>query len=64
MAVANRTRNMLESLVKEGSFKWSLSKRSSLVEELEEFERSPSAGVNWIPELSPVANVVVRRCSK
>ncbi|GMQ11292.1 hypothetical protein CsSME_00053975 [Camellia sinensis var. sinensis] len=25
---------------------------------------SPSAGTNWIPELSPVANIVVRRCSK
>ncbi|XP_021291948.1 uncharacterized protein LOC110422396 isoform X1 [Herrania umbratica] len=64
MAVASKTRNMLEALVKEGSFKWLLSKRSSFVEEFEELERSPSAGRNWIPELSPVANIVVRRCSK
>ncbi|XVF09585.1 hypothetical protein REPUB_Repub07fG0106900 [Reevesia pubescens] len=27
-------------------------------------ERSPSAGRNWIPELSPVANIIVRRCAK
>ncbi|WRX17595.1 hypothetical protein QQP08_010082 [Theobroma cacao] len=64
MAVASKTRNMLEALVKEGSFKWLLSKRSSFGEEFEELERSPSAGRNWIPELSPVANIVVRRCSK
>ncbi|XWS50739.1 hypothetical protein CRYUN_Cryun12cG0113100 [Craigia yunnanensis] len=64
MALASKTRNMLEALVKEGSFKWLLSKRSSFVEEFEDFERSPSAGRNWIPELSPVANIVVRRCSK
>ncbi|OMO96994.1 hypothetical protein CCACVL1_04718, partial [Corchorus capsularis] len=64
MAVANKTMNLLESLVKEGSFKWLLSKRSTFAEEFEELERSPSAGRNWIPELSPVANIVVRRCSK
>ncbi|XP_022735896.1 uncharacterized protein LOC111289266 [Durio zibethinus] len=64
MAVASKTRNMLEALVKEGSFKWLLSKRSSFAEEFEELENSPSAGRNWIPELSPVANIVVRRCSK
>ncbi|MBA0857024.1 hypothetical protein Goshw_006364 [Gossypium schwendimanii] len=55
---------MLEALIREGSFKWLLSKRSSFAEEVEELQRSPSAGRNWIPELSPVANIVVRRCSK
>ncbi|XVF50575.1 hypothetical protein PTKIN_Ptkin04bG0112200 [Pterospermum kingtungense] len=64
MAVASKTRNMLEALVKEGSFKWLLSKRSSFAEEFEELDKSPSAGKNWIHELSPVANIVVRRCSK
>ncbi|XVF12306.1 hypothetical protein REPUB_Repub08aG0104700 [Reevesia pubescens] len=64
MSVASKTRNMLEALVKEGSFKWLLSKRSSFAEEFEELERSPSAERNWISELSPAANIVVRRCSK
>ncbi|XWS60954.1 hypothetical protein CRYUN_Cryun07bG0083500 [Craigia yunnanensis] len=64
MAVASRTRNMLEALVKEGSFKWLLSKRSSFAEEFEELDSSPSAARNWISELSPVANIIVRRCSK
>ncbi|KAL1318525.1 uncharacterized protein LOC107644290 isoform X1 [Arachis ipaensis] len=64
MAVASKTRNMLEGLVKEGSFKWLLGKKSYFDEELEELENSPSAGKNYIPELSPVANLVVRRCSK
>lgn len=64
MAVASKTRIMLEGLVREGSFNWLLSKRTSFHEEFEEMGRSPSADRNWIPELSPVANIVVRRCSK
>ncbi|KAA3455774.1 Heat-inducible transcription repressor HrcA [Gossypium australe] len=64
IVVTSKTRNMLEALIREGSFKWLLSKRSSFAEEVEELQRSPSAGRNWIPELSPVANIVVRRCSK
>ncbi|XP_039032489.1 uncharacterized protein LOC120167582 [Hibiscus syriacus] len=55
---------MLEALVREGSFKWLLSKRSSFAEEVEDLQNSPSAGRNWIPELSPVANIIVHRCSK
>ncbi|XP_019457987.1 PREDICTED: uncharacterized protein LOC109358291 isoform X1 [Lupinus angustifolius] len=55
---------MLEGLVKDGSLKWLLGKRSYFDEELEEMENSPSAGKNWISEISPVANLVVRRCSK
>ncbi|KAH1086087.1 hypothetical protein GmHk_07G018859 [Glycine max] len=64
MAVASKTRNMLEGLVKEGSLKWLLGKKSYFGEEFEEMENSPSAGKNFIRELSPVANLVVRRCSK
>ncbi|KAL4633194.1 hypothetical protein ACB092_04G104600 [Castanea dentata] len=64
MAVASKTRIMLEGLVREGSFKWLLGRRSSFDEEFEEMGRSPSAQRNWIPELSPVANIVIRRCSK
>lgn len=64
IVVKIKTRNMLEALRREGSFKWLLSKRSSFAEEVEDLQRSPSAGRNWIPELSPVANIVVRRCSK
>uniref|UniRef100_A0A2P2LMW8 Uncharacterized protein n=1 Tax=Rhizophora mucronata TaxID=61149 RepID=A0A2P2LMW8_RHIMU len=55
---------MLEGLVKEGSFKWLLGKRSSFGEEFEEMENSPSTNRNWIPELSTLANIIVRRCSK
>ncbi|TYI14297.1 hypothetical protein ES332_A08G112000v1 [Gossypium tomentosum] len=64
MALASRTRRMLEALVREGSLNWLLSRRSSFSEEFEELESSPSAGNNWIPELSPAANIVVRRCSR
>uniref|UniRef100_A0A803P3U3 Uncharacterized protein n=1 Tax=Cannabis sativa TaxID=3483 RepID=A0A803P3U3_CANSA len=64
MALSSKTRNMLENLVREGSFKWLLGSRSSFNEEFEEMGRSPSARKNWISELSPIANIVVRRCSK
>lgn len=64
MAVVSKTRNMLEGLVREGSFKWLTKRRSSFDEEIEDMENSPSAGKNWLPELSITANVVVRRCSK
>ena len=36
MAVGSKTRNMLEGLVKEGSFKWLLGKKSYFYEEFEE----------------------------
>ena len=64
MAASSKTRNFIEGLVRDGSFKWLLTRRSSLREELENMESSPSAVNSWIPELSPVANIVVRRCSK
>ena len=64
MSLSSKTINMLENLVREGSFKWLLGNRSSFDEEFEEMGRSPSAQKNWISELSPIANIVVRRCSK
>ncbi|KAK4256551.1 hypothetical protein QN277_006259 [Acacia crassicarpa] len=64
MAVQGKTRNFLEGLVREGSFKWLLGKKTYFDEEFEEISDSPSAGRNWIMELSPVANIVVRTCSK
>lgn len=64
MAVASKTRNMLEGLVRDSSFNWLLGNRASFQEEFEEMGRSPSAQRNWISELSPIANIVVRRCSK
>ncbi|KAJ4957043.1 hypothetical protein NE237_013826 [Protea cynaroides] len=59
-----KTRNMLEDLVREGSFKWLLGNRSSFDEEFEEMGKSPSARKNGLPELSPMANVIVGRCSR
>ncbi|GAA0174629.1 hypothetical protein LIER_27978 [Lithospermum erythrorhizon] len=64
LTMVDKTRNMIENLVKDGSFKWLIKSRSAYQEELEEMARSPSVGKNWLPELSPVANVVVWRCSK
>ncbi|KAJ0229403.1 Heat-inducible transcription repressor [Hirschfeldia incana] len=62
--MSSKTRDVLEGLVKDTSLNWLLGKQTSLDDEIEEIENSPSAGSNWIPELSPVANVVIRRCSK
>ncbi|EOA38869.1 hypothetical protein CARUB_v10011234mg [Capsella rubella] len=62
--MSSRTMDVLEGLVKDSSLKWLLGKQSSFDEDIEEIENSPSAGANWLPELSPVANVVIRRCSK
>ncbi|KAG1330629.1 hypothetical protein COCNU_02G005970 [Cocos nucifera] len=64
MAMMSKTRNVLEGLVKDGAFKWALSRRSSFDEEFEEMGRSPSGKRKWIPELSPMANVIVGRCSR
>lgn len=64
MAMVSKTRNMIEGLVRDGSFKWLIKNRSPFDDEFEEMGRSPSAGRSWMPELSPVANAVVRRCSK
>lgn len=62
--MVTKTMNIIEGLVREGSFKWLLGSQSSFDEELDEMERSPSAPRNWIPQLSAVANVIVRRCSR
>ncbi|KAD6454119.1 hypothetical protein R6Q59_015913 [Mikania micrantha] len=64
MAAGGKTRNMIEGFVREGSFKWLLKNKNPFHEEFEEMKASPSAEKNWINELSPVANIVVRRCSK
>lgn len=64
MAVVSKTRSTLEGLVRDSSLKWLLGKRSPFDEDFEEIEKSPSAQRNWINELSPFANVIVRRCSK
>ncbi|KAJ9550392.1 hypothetical protein OSB04_014437 [Centaurea solstitialis] len=64
MAAVSKTRNMIEGFVRDGSFKWLLKTRSPFHEEFEEMKMSPSAERNWIDELSPLANIVVRRCSK
>lgn len=64
MAMVNKTRNMIEGLVREGSFKWLIGNRGSFDEEFQEIGRSQGSGKNWIPELSPIANIIVGRCSK
>ncbi|XP_057519257.1 uncharacterized protein LOC130799964 [Amaranthus tricolor] len=64
MAMLNKSRNILEDFMRDGSFKWLTGTRDSFKEEIEEFENSSSGGNNWISELSPVANVVTRRCSR
>ncbi|PKA63529.1 hypothetical protein AXF42_Ash005424 [Apostasia shenzhenica] len=63
MAMMDKTRNILEGFM-EGSFKWALSRRTTFDEEFEEMGRSPSGRRKWIPELSPMANVIVGRCSQ
>lgn len=60
----SKTKDMLEGFMREGSFKWATSRRTSFDEELEEMGRSPSGRRKSIPELSPIANVIVGRCSK
>ncbi|KAF6165713.1 hypothetical protein GIB67_012610 [Kingdonia uniflora] len=62
MAVVTRTRSILESLVREGSMKWLLGGRSMFDEDFEEMGKPPSARKNWLPLLSPIANLVIRRC--
>lgn len=65
MAMVSKTRNMLEGLVRDGSFKW-LSKRRSVFQdgqEIDELESSASASAG-LPQLSAIANLVIRRCSK
>ncbi|KAL8141839.1 hypothetical protein V2J09_014871 [Rumex salicifolius] len=66
MARLSKTRNILEDFVREGSFKWLVGNRSSFEEEVEDKgqQTSGSGDKSWIPELSSVANVVVRRCTR
>ena len=46
MALAGKSRNLLEGLVREGTFKWLVSKRNFFDEEFEEMRDSPSAGTS------------------
>ncbi|KAF8407806.1 hypothetical protein HHK36_006942 [Tetracentron sinense] len=62
--MVSKTINIIEGLVREGSFKWLLGNRSPFDDDFEEMGRSPSARKKWIPVLSPIANIVVRRCSR
>lgn len=62
--MVTKARSMFEGLVREGSFKWLLGNKSSFDEEFEEMSKSPSSRKRLIPELSPIANVVLRRCSR
>lgn len=62
--MVNKATSMFEGLVKQGSFKWLLGNKTSFDEEFEEMSKSPNSRRRIIPELSPVANVVLRRCSK
>ncbi|OVA04979.1 Protein of unknown function DUF639 [Macleaya cordata] len=62
--MVGKTKNILEGLVREGSFRWILGNKGSFDEDFEEMGKSPSSRRNWMPELSPQANLVVRRCSR
>ncbi|XP_059640639.1 uncharacterized protein LOC132282848 [Cornus florida] len=64
MSMVDKTRSVIENLVREGSFKWLIKTRTFFGEEFEEMGKSQSSGNNWITELAPMANLVVRRCSK
>ncbi|XP_047314527.1 uncharacterized protein LOC124918409 [Impatiens glandulifera] len=64
MTTVSKARNVLEGLVREGSFKWLIKNRTPFDEDFEEMGESSSSGRSWVSELSPLANVVVRRCSK
>ncbi|KVI10978.1 uncharacterized protein LOC112506224 [Cynara cardunculus var. scolymus] len=61
---ASKTKSMIEGFVRDGSFKWLNKNQKSSHKELEEMKSSPSADKKWIHDLSVVANMVVRRCSK
>ncbi|XP_074564133.1 uncharacterized protein LOC141820672 [Curcuma longa] len=63
MAMMNKTRDLIEGIVREASQKWALNRETSLEDEVEEMCRSPSGRRKWISHLSPIANVVVGRCS-
>ncbi|XP_057251103.1 uncharacterized protein LOC104893571 [Beta vulgaris subsp. vulgaris] len=64
MAMVNKTKNMLEDFMRDGSFKWFAGVRDSFKDDMEDLGKSSSGENNWIAELSPIANVVARRCSR
>ncbi|XP_065047815.1 uncharacterized protein LOC135678673 [Musa acuminata AAA Group] len=62
----NKTRDLLEDLVRESSFNWALTRRTSFHgdDEFDDLSRSPSGSqASSIAALSPIANLVVARCS-
>ncbi|KAI4302570.1 hypothetical protein MLD38_038299 [Melastoma candidum] len=67
MAVVSKSGHGVEGMVRSRSFKWVLWRRGSAEDddsgETEQGD-SPAARTSWIPELSPFANVIIRRCSK
>ncbi|KAF3788844.1 hypothetical protein EJ110_NYTH20179 [Nymphaea thermarum] len=60
----DRTRSVIEGLVREGSFKWVLGGKDSDSQVHEEMGRTGSGRRKWFLELSPIANSVVQQCSK
>ncbi|XP_023740564.1 uncharacterized protein LOC111888666 [Lactuca sativa] len=65
MAAVSKTKHMIEGFVKDGSLKWLNKSHNPLHDEFEEIKRSSSSSnKKWINDLSAVANVVIRRCSK
>lgn len=64
MTTVSKARNVLEGLVREGSFKWLTKNRTPFDDDFVEMGESSSSGRSWVSVLSPLANVVVRKCSK
>lgn len=64
MAGPSEARNWLEGLVRDGSLGRWMGRRSPFDDEFVDAGTSAAAGKNWMVELSPIANIVVRRCSK
>lgn len=66
MAVVSKSGYGVEGIVRSRSFKWVLWRRGWVKDDSGDTETgdAQAAGKSWITELSPFANVVVRRCSK
>ncbi|CAN6451620.1 unnamed protein product [Victoria cruziana] len=60
----DKTRSVIEGLVREGSFKWVLGGKDSDGQDHQEMARTVSGRRKWFLELSPIANSVVQQCSK
>lgn len=60
----SKTKDLLEGIMRDGGFKWAINRKTLFDEEFEEMGRSPSGRRKSIAELSPIANVIVGRCSR